>query len=142
MGFLAAIPVIGGIVEKVVGVVDKLVPDKDLATRLRHEMEVELLKQDWQASLKEFEDRADARKLAQADVEKGNAFTGMLAATVRPVWGFSALVVVIYPFVAGPLGLPPVLLDSATKDIIQTVIMFYFGGRTVEKVLPMVMGKK
>ncbi len=136
MSFLAAIPVVGALVEKALDVVDKLVPDKDLAAKLKHEMEVELLKQDWQASLKEFEDRADARKLAAADVAGGGAVSTFLSSTVRPVFGYSCLVVVIYPFVAGPLGLPPVLLDSATKDIIQTVIMFYFGGRTIEKVMP------
>lgn len=137
MSFIAAIPVIGAILEKAVSVVDKLVPDKDLAAKLKHDMEVELLKQDWQNSLKEYEDRADARKLAAVDIAGGNAWTGILSATVRPVWGYIALVVVAYPYLGGALGWDAVILDDATKDIVQTVIMFYFGGRTIEKVLPL-----
>jgi len=114
--------------------------EKDKA-ELAQIMQLEILKQDWSSVEKEYQDRADARALAAKDVEKGNAFTGILAATVRPIWGFASLVVVAYPYAAAPMGLPSVTIDESTKSIIQTVIMFYFGGRTIEKVLPLIKGK-
>ena len=110
--------------------------------QLAQGMELALLQQFGREMEKEFEDRASARALAAADVARGNAFTNVLSAIVRPVWGFASLIVVAYPYLAAPIGLPSVSIDGATKDIVQTVIMFYFGGRTLERVLPHVMGKK
>lgn len=142
MSILAAIPIVGGIIEKVVGVIDKVVPDKDLAAKITADVQMELLRQDWEKTAAEFKDRDSARTLAAADIAKGNALSGFLAATVRPVWGYAALVVVVYPYLAGALHWPAVTIDGATKDILQTVIMFFFGGRTIEKVLPLIVGKK
>lgn len=109
--------------------------------KLAQELQLETMKLDWSGVEKEFQDRSDARALAQKDVEHGNAFTAVLAATVRPVWGYASLVVVAYPYLAGALGLPGVVIDDNTRSVVQTVIMFYFGGRTIEKVLPALRGK-
>jgi hypothetical protein len=100
-------------------------------------MELALLKQFGAEVEQEYKDRADARALAAAEAARGNAFTMALSATVRPIWGLASLVVVAYPYLAGGLGWPAVMIDDNTKQIIQTVIMFYFGGKTVEKVLPL-----
>lgn len=105
--------------------------------QLAQQMELAMLQRFGQELEAEYKDRADARALAAAESAKGNAFTTALSATVRPVWGFASLVVVAYPYLAGALGWPAVTIDDATKQIIQTVIMFYFGGKTIEKVLPL-----
>jgi hypothetical protein len=39
------------------------------------------------------------------------------------------------------LGYPTIELSSVHKDLMQTVIIFYFGGRTVEKAVEMVKGR-
>ena len=93
--------------------------------------------QEGQAALNEFADRASARTLAAADVAKGNWFSTALAATVRPVFGY----VVIAAFVASwvpaliPGGMNMVEISPIQKEVMLTVIWFYFGGRTVEKSL-------
>jgi len=46
--FLAAIPIVGKIVEKIVGVVDKSVKDKDEAERLKHAMGMAIMSMDHQ----------------------------------------------------------------------------------------------
>jgi hypothetical protein len=43
---LGAIPVVGKIIEKIVGVVDKAVPDKDMAARLKAEIQTSVLTMD------------------------------------------------------------------------------------------------
>lgn len=100
------------------------------AAKLQADMTLELLKQDWGKIEAEYEDRASARQLATADIAKGNAFTGILAAFVRPAWGFGALAMVGYSVIYG------VTISSPLQEIIQTVLFFYFGGRTIEKVVP------
>ena len=93
------------------------------AAKLQADMTLELLKQDWSKVEAEYEDRASARQLAAADIAKGNALTGVLAACVRPAWGFGALAMVAWSVLAGHE------INAPLQDIIQTVLFFYFGGR-------------
>lgn len=138
MAFL--LPLVAGPLVNIVGdIVKRILPAEKMSeedrAKLEQELQLAIMKQDWTNVEKEFADRADARALAKADVEKGNWFSNILAATVRPVWGYASLIVVIYPYVAGALGLPAVALDEATKSIVQLVICFYFGGRSVERIM-------
>lgn len=103
------------------------------AAQLQATLTLELMKQDWSKVEAEYQDRASARQLASADIAKGNAFTGMLAATVRPAWGFGALGLVAYSVV---IGSP---ISDSLQAIIQTVLFFYFGGRTIEKIAPAII---
>ena len=103
------------------------------SAKLQAALTTELLKQDWQKIEAEYKDRDSARNLAAVDIAKGNAYTGILAALVRPAWGFGALVLVGYSVIAGAA------IASPLQDIIQTVLFFYFGGRTIEKLAPTVM---
>lgn len=135
---------ISSVSDLLTGVMKRIWPEKaSEIDRLRVEQATTefIMTQEGQKAMAEFADRASARQLAEADVARGNWASNFLAATVRPIWGYCSLVVVAYPYLAGALGWPAVTLDNATKDIVQMVIMFYFGGRTIEKVLPLVMGK-
>jgi len=136
---------IASVSDLVGGVIKRIWPEKmgelDRA-KIEQETALFMATQQGQAAMNEFADRASARGLAASDVARGNAFSNILAATVRPVWGFSSLIVVAYPYLAGALNWPSVTIDDATKDIVQMVIMFYFGGRTIEKVLQIVHDKK
>lgn len=107
--------------------------------QLAQQLQVELLKQDWQGIELEFKDRDSARGLAAQEIAKGNAWTSAAAAMVRPLWGIGCFVLVAYSVLAS-YEIKPVL-----QSIIETVLMFYFGGRVIEKIAPMVMsglGKK
>jgi len=142
---MAFLPFIGPAIDLVNGILKRVLPEKMSEAekaQLQQQLSLELMKADWSQVAAEFKDRADARALAAIDVARGNAFSNILAATVRPVWGYATLIVVAYPYLAGALHWPAVTIDDSTKDIVQMVIMFYFGGRTIEKVLPLIMGKK
>jgi hypothetical protein len=103
------------------------------AAKLQAELTLELMKQDWSRIEAEYADRNSARQLAAAEIAKGNAFTSLLAAIVRPLWGIGAFVLVSYSVIYG------VAISSVLNDIIQTVLMFYFGGRVIEKVTPSIV---
>lgn len=103
------------------------------AAKLQAELTLELMKQDWSRIEAEFADRNSARQLAAAEIAKGNALTSFFAAVVRPLWGIGAFVLVTYSVIYG------VAISSVLNDIIQTVLMFYFGGRVIEKVTPSIV---
>lgn len=115
-------------------VISRVLPAEKISeidrANLQQAITLELLNQNWKSIEAEFEDRANARNLASQDIAKGNAFTSLLAATVRPAWGFGALILVGYSVFS---SLP---IQSTYADIVQTVLFFYFGGRTIEKITP------
>jgi len=104
------------------------------AAKLQAELALALMKQDWDKIEAEYADRNSARQLAAAEIAKGNALTSLLAAIVRPLWGIGAFVLVAYSVIYG------VAISNVLNDIIQTVLMFYFGGRVIEKVTPTIVG--
>ena len=99
--------------------------------QLAQALQLELMKQDWQQIEAEYKDRDSARGLAAQEIAKGNAFTSALAALVRPVAGFGCI------YLVGHAHFAAMPLDANTAGIVQTVFQFYFGGRVIEKVLPM-----
>lgn len=58
MGILSILPIIGPIVEKVTGIVDKAVADKDLANKLKTELQLKLMTLDYSSMEKELEEQA------------------------------------------------------------------------------------
>lgn len=101
---------------------------------LEQQLTLELMKADWKQVEAEFEDRKSARELAKEDIAKGNAFTSAAAAIVRPLWGIGAFVLVTYSVVTNSVITAPI------QSIIETVLMFYFGGRVIEKIIPSITG--
>lgn len=83
---------------------------------------------------KEVEDRVSARLLAQKELARGNSLTNLLAAVHRPIWSLVTLSIFIYSAIGVSLGGPEVLLTPLHKSIMQTVVIFYFGGRSIEKI--------
>lgn len=59
MSFLAALPVIGTVVEKLFGVIDQAVEDKDAANRLKAEIQTKLMTLDYSALETEMKARAE-----------------------------------------------------------------------------------
>lgn len=149
-----------GAIEKVSslldGIVKRVLPEKmgELdAAKFKQEITLTLLSQQGTEVLKEFEDRADARSLAKVDAERGNWFTSILSATVRPFFGYLCMTAFIVPLcvryaaVFAGYTLSPAQIEMLTpnqieKEIILTVIYFFFGGRTVEKGIALWKGSK
>ena len=64
MGLFALLPVVGPVIEKAFGIIDQIVPDKDLATKLKTEFETQLSRMDYSYLEKEIE----AREIGRAHV--------------------------------------------------------------------------
>ena len=115
-------------------VIKRVLPSEKIseedAAKLQHEISLVLIKQNWDEIRAEYDDRNSARNLAGQDIAKSNALTGFLSAVVRPMWGIGAFALVAYSW----LRATPI--DPAMHGIITTVLMFYFGGRVIEKVTP------
>lgn len=99
---------------------------------LQAQLTLAVMAADWQKIEAEYADRASARTLAAAEIAKGNAFTSFMAASVRPLWGIGAFVLVAYS-----VGFDHAIAEPL-QSIIQSVLAFYFGGRVIEKVAPLV----
>lgn len=137
---------IGPVSELIRNVMNKFVGDKmseQEKAQLTLEAQKMVWEQDWAPLAREFEDRANARALAKADVERGNWVSNILAATVRPAYGYWSLGILTVLVMGKTIHLlepSPETMDLV-KDVVKTVIFFFFGGRTVEKVTSMVTGR-
>ena len=94
-------------------------------------LQTELLAYDWKATEAVYQDRADARSLASIEIARGNALSSFLAAIVRPVWGLGCFALVSYSVISN------FEIGAALQSIIELVLVFYFGGRTIEKIAPL-----
>lgn len=101
---------------------------------LEQQLTMELLKADWKQVEAEYADRNSARELGKADIAAGNALTGFLSATVRPLWGIGAFILVAYSVVVG------YAIASPIQAIIEAVLLYFFGGRVIEKITPTISG--
>ncbi len=119
----------------------RVLPPEKMSEKERAEAETQLrlalMQADWTKVEKEFEDRMSARLLAEKELEKGNAFTNMLAAVHRPLWSLTCLLLFAWIVLGPQFGLPPLALPPLVETVYITVIQFYFGGRTLEKIVSM-----
>ena len=135
----------GDIIQNTVGkVVDRLadkfspspVSDED---KLKLRLEAEML------ALKEYKiaiaDAKGAHEIAGEEVYAAPRWTRALSATHRPMWSLLTLGIFTWTIFAPHVGYPQVLLSDIHKEIIQTVVIFYFAGRSIEKVAALVWGK-
>ena len=135
------IPVISNLIESTVGkalsnVVGKLA-DHYLPASMS-ESEKETFRQEARRlSIEESKaataDIQSARELAAKESEGAPGWTKVLTVTHRPIWSFLILAMFSWTVVAPYLGFPVIELTEIHKDIMQTVIIFYFGGRSIEK---------
>lgn len=118
-------------------VIKRVLPGEKISeadqAKLAQEMQLAVMNQDWQQIEAAYKDRQDARALAAQEIAKGNALTTFLAATVRPLWGLGALVLV------GWSTYKQLPIPAPLENIIEMVLAFYFGGRLVEKVAPAIV---
>lgn len=132
-------PVVSDVLEVTVGkVVDRLT-DRYLPSAMGEKEREELKIEARRLALGEFEvavaDVRDARSLAGVEAGGAPAWTRVLTVTHRPAWSFLTLGIFAWTVLAPYLGYPHIPLTDTHKAVMQTVIIFYFGGRSVEKAL-------
>lgn len=118
-------------------VIKRILPEKISESEkmlIEQKLTFELLNADWKKIEAEYTDRNSARELGKADIARGNAFTSAMAAIVRPLWGIGAFAIVVYSVITD------YEIKVPLQTIIETLLMFYFGGRTIEKVTPSITG--
>ncbi len=137
---------ISPIIDTVTSIIKSVLPAEKMpeGERLKLESDIKdkLIKADWKRLDVEMEDRANARALAIKDADKGNVYTTLLAAIHRPLWSIVTLVLFSWTVIAPSLGFPEVILQDVHKSIMQSIIVFYFGGRSVEKIFKTLATKK
>lgn len=130
-------PVVGDIIQSTVGnVVNRLV-GKFLPESMSEEERENLKLEARRLSMEEYKtaiaDVQGARKLASDEAIGAPGWAKVLTVTHRPVWSFLILGLFAWTVLAPYFGFEQMVLSEIHKDIMQTVIVFYFGGRTVEK---------
>lgn len=87
------------------------------------------------------QDMQSARELAGKESEGAPPWTKVLTVTHRPLWSFAVLGIFSWTILAPYLGFPAFPLTEVHKEVMQTIIIFYFGGRSIEKIFTTVKGK-
>lgn len=131
---LAAIPVIGGIVETILKIVDKAVPDRDLAEKLKAEIQTEALRMDFSLFEKELEARA---RIIAAEAQSQST----LARIWRPLLMLTVVAIiannyVIFPYVS-LFTSKVVMLELPEKlwNLMTVGVGGYIVGRSGEKIV-------
>lgn len=132
-----ATPIIGDLLESTIGKVTDRVLAKFLPESMSEADKTAARLEARQQTVEEYKtaiaDVQGARALAMKESEDSPPWTRVLTVTHRPVWSFVMLFIFAFTIIGPMLGLPAVLLTDIHKEIMQTVIVFYFGGRTIEK---------
>jgi len=132
MGFWAAIPVIGSVIEQVLGLVDQAVTDKDEANRIKQEITLRLAEMDFQEAQNELR--------AQASIILGEIQgESWLQRSWRPILMLSVVAIVVNNYILYPylslLGLPATVLELPDElfELMSIGVGGYVLGRSVEK---------
>lgn len=130
-------PVVGDILESTVGKVVERLADRFLPAsmneREREEFKIEaarLAKEEYETAVRDVQ---GARELAAKEASGSPPWTRALAATHRPAWSLLTLAIFAWTVAAPYAGFGVVPLTEIHKEVMQTVIIFYFGGRSIEK---------
>jgi len=128
------IPVIGPIVEKIIGVVDKAVPDKDLAQKLKTEMQTKVMDLDYSILEKEIDARA---KIIVAEAQGAS----WLQRNWRPILMLVIVAIVannyiIYPYLSLFTAKATILeLPQPLYNLMTIGVGGYIVGRSGEKIV-------
>jgi len=90
----------------------------------------------------EVEDIKSARELAKQEIISAPKWSKAIASLVRPIWALGAFFLFAWSIFASSLGLPKIEFNDLHATIIKTIVFFYFGLRSVEKVLQLKWGSK
>lgn len=139
MGFLSAIPVVGEVIERSLGIVDKYVKDKDQAERLKAELK------------QQIEDNSHEREIAQLKAQAGIIQSEAGGESPeqrkwRPHLMYLIMFLLVFNGVVVPLGEAIFQVDIPTLEAWNSIpvqlwqllmigVGGYIGGRSAEKVV-------
>lgn len=138
-------PVVEDILKNTVGkFVDRLA-DRYLPSSMNEKEKEEFRTEGRKLAIEEYKtviaDIESARELAARESEGAPGWTKVFTVTHRPAWSFFTLAIFAWTVFAPYVGFPQVPISDVHKDIMQTVIIFYFGGRSIEKAAQTVWGR-
>lgn len=139
-------PLIGDILESTVGkVVDRLT-DRFIPSNMGEKEREELRCEAKRIAAEEYkaaaEDSRNARELAAKEAwPEAPYWTKVLTVTHRPAWSYATLALFAWTVLAPYAGLEDLPLTDVHGEIMKTVIIFYFGGRSIEKTASIVRKK-
>jgi len=134
MGILSAIPIIGKVVEKGLGVVDQFVTDKDQANKLKHEIKQQIENNSHEEDIAEVKAQAG---IVEGEV-KGESW---LQRNWRPLLMLIVIIIIANNYILVPyLGaftdnVTVLELPKGLWALLNIGVGGYVGGRSVEKVL-------
>lgn len=130
-------PIIGDLIKNTVGKVIGRIADKYLPKSMSEEEKAEFNMEAERLAIEEYKtaiaDVQGARELAMKESEDAPGWTKILTVTHRPIWSLLILAAFVWTIIAPSFGMHVITLTGIHKDIMQTVIIFYFGGRSIEK---------
>jgi hypothetical protein len=140
VGFLAALPIIGSVVEKILGVVDKAVEDKDASNRLKAEIQTQLMTLDFSALEEEIKAQANII-VAEA---KGDSW---LQRSWRPITMLTFVFIIANNYILFPymtlFGTPTTMLEVPPDmwALLKIGLGGYVVGRSGEKIVAALKNK-
>ena len=139
-------PFIGDLIESTVGKVVDRITEKYLPQSMSEKERTELGIEARRLAMEEYKasvaDLQGARDLAAKESEGAPGWTRVLTVTHRPIWSLVMLLLFVWTALAPYIGFSGVPLTEVHKEVMQTVIIFYFGGRSIEKTAVTVWGKR
>jgi len=139
-------PVVSDILESTVGKVVERLADRLLPSQLGEKEREQLRNEAMRIAADELkaatEDSKSARALAASEGwDKAPYWTRVLTVTHRPAWSYAALALFCWTVMAPYVGAGVFSLSEVHSEIMKTVIIFYFGGRSLEKTAELVWKK-
>ena len=140
MGLLALVPIIGSVVEKVLGIVDKSIPDKDLAAKMKQEIELLVTQLDYNSLDKEIQAKAD---VLIAEIKGQSA----LQRNWRPILMLTIVAIVannylLYPYLTlFGFKATTLILPTELWNLMTLGVGGYILGRSGEKIVSSWRGK-
>ena len=134
MGILSFIPIIGKVIDKGLGIIDKMVKDKDQAERLKAEIKRQILDQQHDELVKQLD--------AQMKIILAEAKGGWMQRNWRPVLMLTIVAIIFNNYVFAPymeLFFPDksimLELPGGLWALLNVGVGGYVAGRTAEKIL-------
>jgi len=127
MGILAALPIVGKVIESVCGLIDQTIEDKDQAARLKHDLQMQVLERDFSFIEKEIEARAS---IVAAEARGAS----WLQRNWRPILMLTFCYIVAHNYVLSPMfSLASLDIPPDMWELLKLGIGGYIVGRTAEK---------
>jgi hypothetical protein len=129
MGILGVLPIIGPIIEKVLGIVDQTVADKDLREKIKAELQLKLMTMDYSLIEKEIEAKA---RVVSAEAE-GHSW---LQRNWRPITMLVFVYIIAHNYIFAPVfGLSSLPIPPDMWRLLEIGIGGYVVGRSAEKIV-------